>query len=168
MLQRIFVGLLLTGVCFDSGFQPSAPLPPEWHGTWSGKLAIANAAGKTSEVAMSLKIEPIKGTNELTWAITYGEGEKASLRNYKLVPGDKTDRFTIDERNGTLLDARLVNGVIYSQFEVGGNLLGARYELRGDTLRFEITSAKLADKTGKGKVQGYRVEVVQTAELKKK
>jgi hypothetical protein len=30
-----------------------------------------------------------------------------------------------------------------------------------------VTSAKPADKTGAGKVQGYRIEMILTAELKK-
>jgi hypothetical protein len=149
--------------------QPTSPLPPEWLGTWTGKLAISSAADKQSEVAVALKIEPIKGTRELTWAITYGEGARAMVRDYKLVPdGDKPGRFKIDERNGIALDARLVNGVMYSQFKVGDAMLTARYELRGDTLRFEITSAKaVADNTGKGSVQGFAVDVIQAAELKR-
>ncbi len=150
--------------------EPTTLLPPAWHGSWAGKLAIADATDKPSEVPVVLKIEPIKDTREVTWTITYGEGDKGIVRDYKLVPhGDKPARFRIDERNGTFLDARLVNSVIYSQFEVGGSLLTARYELRGDTLRFEVTSSKpAAEKTANGKMQGYVVDVVQAAELKKK
>jgi hypothetical protein len=66
------------------------------------------------------------------------------------------------------IDARLVKKVIYCQFEVGGFVLNARYELRGKTLRFEVTSSKLsAAKTGNGTVQGYILEMVQAAELTK-
>jgi hypothetical protein len=150
--------------------EPANLLPAAWHGSWAGKLAIAGPADMPSEVPVVLKIEPIKGTREVTWAITYGEGDKEMVRDYKLVPaGNKPGRFRIDERNGTFLDARLVNGVIYSQFEVGGALLTARYELRDDSLRFEVTSSKpAAEKTANGKVQGYVVEVIQAAELKKK
>jgi hypothetical protein len=117
-----------------------------------------------------LKIEPIKGTTELTWAITYDEGAKAVVRDYKISPdGENPYRLRIDEKNGVVLEARLVNNVIYSQFSVGGGLVTGRYELRGDTLRFEVTSSKpAAQKTGEGRVQGYVFEVVQLAELKKK
>lgn len=150
--------------------QPAPALPREWHGTWAGTLVITPATGTPSEVAISLRVAPIEGSRSLTWAITYGKGEKASVRDYRLVPdGDHGGRFKIDEGNGVLLDARLTGTVLYSQFEVGGALLTARYELRGDTLRFEIVSAKpAAAKTGNGQVQGYVVNVVQSAELKKK
>ena len=57
---------------------------------------------------------------------------------------------------------------MHTRFEVAGAVLTARYELRGDTLRFEVTSSKpAAEKTGNGNVQGYVVEVVQAANLKK-
>jgi hypothetical protein len=143
-------------------------LPAAWHGDWRGTLVITATDGKPTEVPIALKIEPLDGTRELKWAITYGAGAKAQLRDYKLVPdGDKPGRFKIDERNGIVLSARLAGGAMYSTFEVGGALLTARYELRGDSLLFEITSNKKAEKTGDGKVQDYATEVVQRAELKK-
>jgi hypothetical protein len=56
--------------------------------------------------------------------------------------------------NLVALEARLVNNVIYSQFSVGGGLVTPRYELHGETLRFEVTSSKpTGHKTGKGMVQ---------------
>lgn len=144
-------------------------LPKEWHGTWKGKLVITNPSDKNTDVAMVLKIEPIKDARELTWAITYGDGPKASTRDYKMVPdGERLGRLKIDEKNGIILDARVVGPVITSTFELSGSLLTARYELRGDILLFEITSLRKAkEKTGGGQVQGYTVEVVQRAELKK-
>jgi hypothetical protein len=145
-----------------------AALASEWHGTWKGTLIITSPADKQSQVPLVFKIEPIKGAHEVTWAMTYGEGDKAVVKDYKLVPvGEQPGRFRIDERNAVALDARLVNGVIYSQFEVGGYLLTARYELRGETLRFEVTSSKPAAKKTGGNIQGYVVEVVQSAELRK-
>jgi uncharacterized protein (TIGR03067 family) len=169
MFLGMFISLLF--LCpVAHGQQATALLPPEWQGVWVGKLAITDSADKSSAVAVALKIEHIKGTGEMTWAITYGEGDKAVVRDYKLQPdGDKPGRFRIDERNGTVLDARLVNGVLYSQFAVGGALLTARYEIHGDTLRFEVTSSKPApQKTANGNVQGYVVEIVQTAVPKRK
>jgi hypothetical protein len=153
----------------DGDAKPTAPLPPLWHGTWSGKLAITGPKDEPSDVAIALRIEPIKGTDNVTWAITYGQGDKKIARDYKLVACKKPGRFQIDEGNGVALDARLVNGVLYSQFEVGGSLLAARYEIRGDILCFEITSAKLAaGETGNAKPRAYNVDIVQTAELKRK
>lgn len=148
----------------------TTPLPAGWHGTWVGTLVVTGSSDKVSEVGVVLKVEPIKGTDEVTWVVTYGEGEKKLVKDYKLVPAaGKPGRFRIDERNGIVLDARLVNGVLDSHFEVGDSWLTTRYELRDGAMRFEVTSAKPAvEKTGDGKVQGYAVETVQAAELKKK
>ena len=168
-LLGIAFGLLLGASARADDKEPTA-LAPAWHGDWRGQLVITGPGDKRSELAMRLVIEPIKDSSEFTWKLTYGEGDKAQLRDYKLVPvPGKPGRFRIDERNGIVLDARLVNDVIYCPFEVGGAVLSTRYELRGDTLRFDVTSSKpLAEKTGDGKVRGYDVDVVQSAELRKK
>jgi hypothetical protein len=171
MFYRVLIiVLLLLGGAVADGKKPGAPLSTEWHGTWTGKLAITGPNEERSEVPVALKVEPIKGTSELTWTITYGEGEKAVIRDYKILPdGENPNRLRIDEKNGVVIEARLVSNVIYSQFAVGGGLVTARYELHGDTLRFEVTSSKPSgQKTGEGRVQGYVFEVVQSAELKKK
>ena len=149
---------------------PTTALPKEWQGSWQGTLKIRNSKDKESSVAIGLEIQPIKATRHFTWKIIYGEGDKKSVRDYKLVPiKEMPGRFHIDEGNGILLDARLVDNVIYSQFRVGDAMLTARYELRGTALLFEITSAKAsAKKIGKGMIQGYLIQVVQSAVMKKK
>lgn len=170
MFFRVLITvLLIVGGAVADGTKPGTPLSAEWHGTWTGKLAIAGPNDERSEVPVALKIEPIKGTSELTWTITYGEGEKAVIRDYKILPdGENPYRLRFDEKNGVVLEARLANNVIYSQFAVGGGLVTARYELRGDRLQFEVTSSKpAAQKTGEGRVQGHVFEVIQSAELKK-
>lgn len=116
---------------------PADPAPrlPEWHGQWRGTLTIAGAA---QTIPMGLDIEPIEGRDALAWRIIYGEGSSRQVRDYELLPGDAPGRFVIDEKNGILLDARLEGGVLVSAFEVQGNTLVARYELRGEELRYEI------------------------------
>jgi hypothetical protein len=159
--------LCATAGAYDK--KPAAHLANEWHGTWKGTLTITNQTDKQSEVPLVFNIEPIKGTHDVRWAMTYGEGDKAVVKDYKLVPvPEQPGRFRIDEGNAVALNARLVNGVIFSQFDVGGYLLTARYELRGETLRFEVSSSKPAAKKTGGNFQGYVVEVVQSAELRKK
>jgi hypothetical protein len=171
MLRSTLVLLALTVAAVASAEEPKVtPLPSGWHGTWAGQMTVTGAADKTTEVPVVLRIEAIRGTDDLAWVMTYGDGEKKQVKDYKLVPvAGKPGRFRIDEQNGIVLDARLVNGVLYSQFEVGGRVLTARYGLGDDRIKFEVTSAKpAAEKTGDGKVLGYGVEAVQSAVLKKK
>lgn len=145
-------------------------LPEEWHGTWTGTMVMTNAADKRTEVPVVMEIGPAKDGKGFTWKTTYGDGDKQVVKDYVLVPdAERPGRFVVDEKNGIGLAARLVDGVMYSTFEVGGAVLTARYELREKSLRFEITSAMAAkEKTGNGQVQDYPVAVVQVAELKKK
>lgn len=159
-----FVALLLAGVAAAGD-----GLPAGWHGTWAGTMTSTTAADKATEVPLVLVVAPIAGSADLTWKATFGTGEKAVVKDYRLVPEkDAPGRFKIDERNGSVLDARLVGGVLYSTFEAGGIVFAARYELRGDAIRYELTTAKRGDKTAAGQVQHYRIEVVQAAELRKK
>jgi hypothetical protein len=145
-------------------------LPKAWHGTWSGTLVITPPSNKTTEIPISLKIEPVKDTENVTWVITYHEKNKYLVKDYTLKPNAKKPGvYDIDENNGIILPARLVKGVLLSVFEVEGNLLTARYELTDGAIQFEVTSAsKQEKKTGNDTVQGYNVTVVQSATLKKK
>ena len=148
--------------------QPATGLPPAWQGTWKGTMVIHGPAGQRSDVPLVFRVAPLPGSTALTWVMTYGTGEKTMVKDYKLVPvPGKPGRFQIDEKNGITLDARLADQVLYSQFGVGKALLTARYELRGDTLWFEVTSAQPAPTKTGGQVQGYIVDVVQAAALKK-
>jgi hypothetical protein len=144
-------------------------LPKAWHGTWSGTLVITPPSNKPTEIPISLKIEPVKDTVNVTWKITYHEKTKDLVKDYTLKPNaKKPGYYDIDENNGIILPARLVKGVLLSVFEVEGNLLTARYELTDGAIQFEVTSAsKQEKKTGNDTVQGYTVTVVQSAALKK-
>ncbi len=145
-------------------------LPKGWHGTWSGTLVITPPSNKPTEIPISLKIEPIKDSQNVTWSMTYHEKNKDLVKAYTLKSdAKKSGVFDIDENNGIVLPARLVKGVLLSVFEVEENLLTARYELTDGTINFEVTSAsKQPKKTGNDTVQGYVVTVVQSAILKKK
>jgi hypothetical protein len=163
VLTPLVLGLLL------AADPKPASLPADWHGEWTGTLGMTSRNDTKTDVPVRLKIGPISGSDDLTWKLTYGTGDNQQTKDYKLVPTKTAGRFRIDEQNGIVLDARLVGGVLYSQFEVGGSWLTARYELRDGKLRFEVTSAKpAAEKTGGKAVQGYEVGAVQTADLTKR
>lgn len=169
MARVCFIALMWSAIALPEDKKDPAILPSEWYGRWTGKMQIFGPAGKTTDVDLELEIAPIDGSRDIKWITTYApSGPKKMVKDYKLIPGNGPNRVRFDEKNGIFLDARVTNGVIYSQFEVAGSMLTARYELRGDRLRFEITSAKAGEKTGKGAVTSYSVEAVQSADLQKK
>ncbi|MGL6076873.1 MAG: hypothetical protein ACRC8S_22185 [Fimbriiglobus sp.] len=145
-----------------------APLPEKWHGTWTGPMTVVNNSPKAEQVPVTLKIERLNG-GAVSWVITYNPGPKAIVKDYKLLPiANKPGYFEIDEQNGIRLPCRMVRNVLYSQFSLGDISLTARYELRGEELLMEVTSAKPSpEKTGGDKVQPYLYFGIQSAALKK-
>jgi hypothetical protein len=109
MIRSLPLILLLTSVVVADD-KKAPPLPADWYGTWAGKLAMTDRTGMTTEIPLTLKVEPIKGTDEVTWVATYGEGEKKAVKDYKLVPAGKPGRFRIDEQNGSPLDTNSATG----------------------------------------------------------
>ena len=149
-----YAGILLCALLISIGLSPkpattipAATFPADWVGRWSGELAVLRGADTAMRSPMSLAIARVPGASgDYTWAITYGAAgdTTADVRPYLLRAADSTGtRWDIDERNGITLGAELHGGVLYSRFEVMGNLLLARDELRGDTLHHEIIAGPI-------------------------
>lgn len=158
---------LLT-VCLSAG-EPA--LPANWHGTWAGTLTVNALNPKTQTVPVTLEIAPDKDGPGFVWKTTYGDARK-TVKDYRLIPGKTPGTFTLDEKNGIVLEERLAGNVLTSTFEVGGTLLVSRYELTADAIKLEILSFGKATETG-GKdgvpvVKNLPLVGVQTAGLKKK
>lgn len=117
-------------------------LPAAIIGDWRGTLHIRPTAGKAQEVPMELHVAPVRDGKAYRWQIVYGAAGSPTrqVRDYELIPDPKRPgHFTLDEKNGILLDADLVGGALCSAFRVGANLLVSRYESPAPgRLRFEI------------------------------
>jgi hypothetical protein len=162
----VFLGRCLAG-------EAESTLPESWHGVWTGTLKI-HSSGKPQDLHMELHIGPIKESNSLTWRIIYGKDKKRQVRDYELAPEPKRPGyFKIDEKNGIVIDARLMGNALYSHFKVGDALINAKYERRGDSLWVEIASVSAKDpritgiKERKIEVQSYLSQGVQVGELKR-
>jgi hypothetical protein len=148
--------------------------PQNWYGKWKGTLVIYNNKGKVQEIAMELHVEPTDSANRCKMTLVYGEGEDVNVRPYDLVTIDaENGHYQTDEKNTIYLDDYYIDGVLYSRFEVMGNLLLSRIEKRGDKLYFEIVSGKLETIATTGNdeaneippVNSYKITVSQRAEL---
>jgi hypothetical protein len=164
---------------------PSSALPAAFVGDWKGTLNIRPVGGKAQQVPMELHVAPVSGGKAYRWQIVYGSAGSPNrqVRDYELVADEKRPgHFTLDEKNGIVLDADLVGGALCSAFRVQGNLLVTRYESpAAGRLRFEIVVYR-ADATVKTAphapgsadahaaaptpdVFAYPVAATQTAEL---
>lgn len=158
------------------------PLPEAFLGRWHGTLRISpvqdkepdQRQAKGGEVAMELYIEPLAEGKGYTWRITYGSGPQRQVRDYVLVPdARKPNTFVIDERNGILIDAKLVGQGLFTQFKVQNSLIVARYERRGEAMEVEIlafdakTPRTSKPTQGELEVTSYSLQTLQRAELKR-
>lgn len=151
--------------------------PASWEGEWSGDLVISNGGGEVQRLPMILRILPAED-ERYTFTIVYGEDTPENTRPYFLQAVDATQgHYETDEANGIFLDDFLINGKLYSRFEVMGSLLLTTIEKRDDQLIYEIiagpseplrtTGDTTVDEEEIPPVNGYRVSVQQRAVLTK-
>jgi hypothetical protein len=82
---------------------------------------------------MTLEIAPLSEPGRWSWTIIY-EGESGrQVRPYELVAVNAAEgRFVIDEKNGIVIPVRVLDGTLYSTFEVMGSRVELRESLRHD------------------------------------
>jgi hypothetical protein len=168
--------LLLFTLLHFAGLQgQDDTFPAAWQGIWQGDLVISTAQGEQQRVPMELHIMPVADST-YTFSIIYGEPSPENTRPYLLYPQDRTQgHYVVDEQNEILLDDFLINGKLYSRFEVMGSLLLTTLEKQGDHLIYEIIAGPLepfrttGDAMVDGEeippVNGYKINVQQRAEL---
>jgi len=151
IMMRILLtaSFLILGSCLALAQKYGPPpadlthFPAQWEGRWEGTLRIVFPAVQPREVPMALEILPIDSTH-WHWRLIYNVRGEEDLRDYVLQPVKiKQGRWQIDERNGIVLGARLIDKSLFSLFEVDNQMLMARYSLEGDQIRFEITGSSL-------------------------
>ena len=179
----VFCLCLLTSPALDG----PTPLPDAFLGHWQGTLRITPVQDKTGntpqpkggEVPMEIHIEKLAEGKGYTWRLIYNTGPRREVREYVLLPDAKQpNSFVMDERNGIMMDARLVGQGLFTQFKVQDahktqdTLILARYERRGDVLDVEILAfdgkapRTTKDSQGNFEVTSYVLRSVQRAELK--
>ena len=98
---------------------------------------------------------------------------KRQERKYNLIEKDVAKgAYIVDENNGILLDAKLVDNTLYCMFEVQNNLITTTERFYKDAMDFEITFSDTKQKTITGtegedavSVTSYPVGGIQKAHL---
>lgn len=115
--------------------------PEAWSGKWTGEVEVWNPSGQMDAFPMYLDIQP---TDTLwTWTIFYGHGQlpEPDLRNYSLlIINDSIGHYAIDEHNGIILDAHLVDNCLSTAFGGMGSELLIDVCKEEDHLNYKITS----------------------------
>jgi hypothetical protein len=174
-MRNLLRSLLFCFISLSANAQDSLQLdfPADWAGVWTGTLDIHTPMGLHQSIPMELHILPQDSV--YTWTILY-DGQ---ARDYLLKPiKPEAGIYLIDEQNSIGMESILINGKLYSRFEVMGSLLLSTVELQPDgQLRYEIISGSLEPMSTSGgevvegeeipEVKAYPIAVQQLAFLQK-
>lgn len=173
-MKQFFLLTFLLSSLFTFSQEKELQFPHDFFGIYKGNLKITNPKG-TQIIPMEFHLKATDSVGKYVYTLVYGEGEQRQERLYNLIAKNagKGD-YVVDENNGLLLDAKVVDNTLYSLFEVQGNLLTTVERFEKDRMFFEITFASKSQKQttkttdeNATEVQSYPVLVVQKAELLK-
>ena len=176
LLIYVLLGCQPKSIVSSTAHSTTENFPTDWIGHWKGDLNIYKNNTKIQSVPMQLKIESIDTANKYTWEITYGEGEKASVRPYELITIDAAKgHYRTDEKNTIFLDAYYMGGTLYSRFLVENSLLLVSTWKEGDNLIYDIIVGDINKTTVTGNdslnnipaVRSYLLSTKQKAVLSK-
>ena len=160
----IAVGLLLSTA--------PEPLLSKWHGYWQGTLLVQSPGKPKNEVPISISIKPLPDATRFTWHITYGDGDKKSVRPYEMV-SMPDGQFELDEKSGIRMKMTMIDNKLFCLFKTGQSLLHVTYERQGEFLNYTITSYQEKDslkteheKSKQLTVDSYKLLSVQSAQMK--
>ncbi len=168
----VFMSLLLTLTSYSQN--DSLQFPQDFYGIYKGDLKITNSKGRQT-IGMEFHLNKTDSIGKYQYTLVYIMNGNRQERLYNLIEKDVSKgQYVVDENNGILLDAKVVDNTLYSLFEVQGNLLTTTERFYKDHMIFEITFANTANKVTSGtegenatEVESYPVSVVQKAYLKK-
>lgn len=168
--MRTLLFTLFLSISFIANSQDKK-FPDDFLGSYYGKLQIT---GKTGKYQIDMEFHFIKTDTIGTYKYTLVYNKVP--RNYFLIEKDKTNGiYEIDEKNGIILQAKVVDNSIYSIFEVNNNLITTTEHFYDDHMEFEImfSNTSKTEKTGEGtkeipEVTIYPIGGIQRAILIKK
>ena len=135
-------------------------------GKWEGTMFLCTKGELTDTVDVVFTVIPFdSATGSWSWKTVYLSETTPVTKNYTLIQKTETE-FLLDEGDGVLLTNYVIGDKMYSLFKVEKNWLTASYELKDETLVFEVTSGIPADQKSR-QVTNYTVDFVQRVVLVK-
>lgn len=143
----------------------SLPFPKSWIGNWQGTLEIFKENQVVQTVPMALEIQEIDSSDNIGWAIIYGEDKVAGRRPYELETIDASKgQYRIDEKNTIFLESYFYRDKLLCWYEVMGNQILSTYEKNESAVIFEIIfgDTEPVSVTGDQKHEGEDIPAVST------
>ncbi|HQR09410.1 MAG TPA: hypothetical protein PLN21_21490 [Gemmatales bacterium] len=169
------MAILLVLSCIVYSHEITA-LPAYWYGTYQGTLEIRSPGKPDMDVPIELVIKPLENADRVTWQITYGEGEKKSVRPYELVAlPRRPNYFELDEKSGIKMQMHRSENKLLCLFKISNSLLHVEYEIKPKdrVIHYQISTFQEKDplttsheKNPQIGVDSYRLLSIQSAILK--
>ena len=152
--------LLLIAAGFCRQAEGQTLFPEKCLGTWRGMMHIFQFGQQRDSVPVVLTVKAIS-PDSWSWKTEYRSAKMPMTKDYSIRVKDREKRvFITDEGDGIELTDYQTGDKLYSVFETSGILLTSSYELRGESLIFEVTSGKKEDAQNK-EVMSYSTSNVQ-------
>ncbi len=152
--------ILMTSLSMSSQ-NDSLQFPDDFYGIYKGNLNITNARGKQT-IGMEFHLNKTDSIGKYEYTLVYIMKGERQERKYNLIEKDvEKGEYIVDENNGILLDAKLIDNTIYSMFEVQNNLITTTERFYADSMDFEITFTDTKLKTTSGTEASEDEEAVE-------
>ncbi len=159
--------------------QTELEFPENALGYWVGEIGIFQDTGLVQTLPMALDIFEIGESGVWAWHIIYNPGKDQDKRSYLLIEVDKErGHYQIDEDNGIILDAYVLDNKLISSFSVSNSTLQTINTFLEDQMVFEVILCpqEAINTTGNMRVEdnqippvdSYKVSTYQRAVLKRK
>ena len=169
--QLIYIAVFL-GIIQLNAQEGVKQFPQDYFGVYKGDLTITNISGE-QKLQMEFHLQPTDSIGKYKYILVYIVDGNRQERNYTLLEKNvEKGEYVVDENNGILLDAKFINGTLYTMFEVQGNILATTERFNDESIDFTITFSGKAQ-ANISKIEGddpidvvsYPITVVQSAHL---
>lgn len=169
MKFRITVFLIFTIIAAlrsDYCFAQSPSLQ-SWFGTYEGTMQVYGKGKLQMELPVDLVITEISGGNRLTWKMTYYEPFGILVKDYQMViPNDQSNKYVLDEMDGTTLDCYVYGNSLSSCFMIEGLTICDTYTKLEDSIYIELFGGEYQDEST-AEIHSLDIQFLQTVLLKK-
>lgn len=117
----------------------SLQFPNDFFGVYKGDLEMTTFKGNKT-IGMEFHFNKTDSIGKYQYMLVYIINGERQKRKYNLITKDTSKgEYIIDENNGILLDAKLIDNTIYSMFEVNESIITTTERFYIDAMDFEIT-----------------------------
>lgn len=138
----------------------SLQFPEDFFGIYKGDLNMTTSKGERT-IQMEFHLNKTDSIGKYQYMLVYIVDGNRQERKYNLITKDATKgEYIVDENNGILLDAKLIDNTIYSMFEVNESIITTTERFYKDAMDFEITFTDTKQKVISGTNDEEPTEVI--------